>query len=177
MTRDALRAGAPRDPHAPAIAWEGRRFATPSGRYRFLTEHVPPPPPDPEYPLRLQALSTGRWQASQLTDEDEAREGPLTCTVHPATTPIADGGDAWLESRVGRLKVVVRHDDRYRRDTVYVPRARSHAAGRCVNAIIGARLTDHGEGAAYYDEGVRLAAARPDRLPSDRLRRSACPNW
>lgn len=157
VTLDDLRRGAPRDPHAPAVAWAGNRFETPSGRFRFVTEHVAAPPTDPEYPLRFQALSTGRWQASQLTRADEEREGPLVCTVHPdAAAGVPDGGDAWIESRVGRLRVVVKHDDRYRRDTVYVPRARSYALGNCVNAIISARSTDHGDGAAYYDEGVRI---------------------
>ncbi len=159
VTLDDLARGAPRAPRAPLVAWEGRRFATPSGRFRFLTDLPATPPDDPDYPLRFQALSTGRWQASQLTRADEEREGALVCTVHPDAAPgIEDGGEAWLESRVGRLRVVVRHDDRYRKDTVYVPRARSVADGRCVNAIISARLTDHGEGAAYYDEGVRLRA-------------------
>ena len=29
----------------------------------------------------------------------------------------------------------------------------------CANALVRARLTDAGEGAAYYDEGVRLEPA------------------
>jgi len=158
---ETLASSAPRDPRAPNVAWVGRRFATPSGRFRFLTEHVTPPPIDADYPLHYQALSTGRWQASQLTEADEQREGPLVVTAHPqtaATAGIERDTEAWLESRVGRLRVMVAFDERFRTDTVYVPRARSHAAGKCVNAIISARSTDHGDGAAYYDEGVRLRA-------------------
>lgn len=155
--------GAVHDPNSPRIAFAGRRFATPSGRLRLAAEFVPPPPQDDEFPLRFQALSTGRWQASQLTEADEDREGPLVVTVHPevgaAGAGIRDGGRARLESRLGALEVVVRCDPAYRRDTVYAPRARSAARGLCVNLLIGARLTDLGEGAAYYDEGVRLVAA------------------
>src|SRR5690606_4240287 len=97
--------------------------------------------------------------ASQLTRADEEREGPLVLTAHPsAAAGLEDGAEAWLESRVGRLRVVLKLDARYRPDTVYAPRARSVALGKCVNAILSARLTDHGEGAAYLDEGVRLVA-------------------
>ncbi len=157
LTIDQLDAGAHRDPHAPRVAFEGRRFATATGRFRFLADYPTLPPRDAEYPLYLQALSTGRWQASQLTDQDEEREGPLAVHVHPDTAlGLADGAEAILESKIAAIPVVVRHEPEYRRDTVYVPRARSVAKGLCVNLLIRARLTDHGDGCAYYDEGVRL---------------------
>jgi anaerobic selenocysteine-containing dehydrogenase len=159
VDRSGLLAAARHDPNAPRIAFEGRKFATPSGRFRFLAEHRAPPAHDAEYPLRFQALSTNRWQASQLTEADEDREGRLEVTAHPAACRgIVDGGEAWLESRVGKLRVIVRHDSAFRADTIYAPRARSHRRGFCVNAIISARETDFGGGAAYYDEPVRLRA-------------------
>lgn len=157
VTLDSLRDASRRDPSSSSIAFLGRRFATPSGRFRFLDEYRGPRAFDPEFPLHFQALSTGRWQASQLTEADEDREGPLVVSAHPAAClGIADGDEAWLESRVGRLRVVVRHDSAYREDTIYAPRARSVRRGLCVNAIIAARETDFGGGAAYYDEPVRL---------------------
>jgi anaerobic selenocysteine-containing dehydrogenase len=158
VTRASLLAGgAVVDPAAKPVAFAGRHFATSSGRMRLIAEHVPPPPRDAQYPLHFQALSTNRWQASQLTDEDEEREGPLVVTAHPdACDGVPDGGRARLASRIGALEVTVRHDARFRRDTVYAPRARSVARGLCVNELIRARLTDFGGGCAYYDEGVRL---------------------
>ncbi|MBI4879321.1 MAG: molybdopterin-dependent oxidoreductase [Planctomycetes bacterium] len=145
------------DPRAPAVAFAGRRFATPSCKFRFLTEHRAPPPSDPEFPLLLCSVSSRRWQTSQLTAAEEGEEGPLTATVHPdAAAGVPDGGEALLESRGAALRVVVRHDADFRRDTVLAPRARSLQLGRCVNALIRPRLTDHGEGCDYYDEGVRL---------------------
>jgi len=92
-----------------------------------------------------------------LTAADEEREGPLAVTVHPdAAAGIGDGEVGLLESRIGALEVVVRHDPDHRRDTVRVPRARSVRLGRNVNQLVRARLTDYGEGCAFYDEGVRL---------------------
>jgi len=41
-----------------------------------------------------------------------------------------------------------------------VPKGGHHSAGRAANALVHARLTDIGEGAALYDERVRLEAPR-----------------
>lgn len=159
IDREALLAGAWRDPLTPDVAFRGRVFATPTRKFHFVDRHLPPPTTDPEFPLRFQPMSTNRWQGSQLTIADEQREGPLKVTVHPETARgLADGARAILRSRLGALEVVVEHDPNYRRDTVYAPRARSVALGHCVNAILAAELTDFGEGAAYCDQGVRLEA-------------------
>ncbi len=155
--RAALLDAARRAPGLAPIAFSGRRFATESGRARFVTEYRGPDARDAERPLTLHGLSTGRWQTSQLTDADEEREGELTVTCHPDVAGgVADGGAAWLESALGALPVVVRHDADYRKDTVYAPRARQVRKNRCVNQLVRARVTDFGEGAAFYDEGVRL---------------------
>ena len=157
LTPSLLRDGAAVPGGVPLIAYEGRRFPTPSGRMRFLEEHRSGSAPDPQYPLQLLAGSTQRWQTSQLSAEEEEAEGPLTATLHPESAGgIVDGGLARLTSRLGSLTVRLRHDAEYRRDSVFVPRARSHARGRCINSLIRARLTDIGEGCAYLDEHVRI---------------------
>ena len=80
-------------------------------------------------------------------------------TVHPdAANGIADGGLARVESALGSLSVRVRHDARQRRDVALVPKGGHFDAGRAANALLRARLTDFGEGAALYDERVRLVA-------------------
>jgi predicted molibdopterin-dependent oxidoreductase YjgC len=81
--------------------------------------------------------------------------------VHPeASGTIPDGGLATLESRIGAMTVRVKHDARQRRDVVLLPKGGHLRDGRCANALVTARTTDLGEGAAYYDEGVRLRALR-----------------
>ncbi|MFH0945193.1 MAG: molybdopterin-dependent oxidoreductase [Planctomycetota bacterium] len=157
LTPDRLRDSAETPAGQPRIAYAGRRFPTASGKMRFLEEHRSGSGPDPDYPLQLMAGSTHRWQTSQLTEAEEAAEGPLTATLHPESGGgIEDGGLARLTSRIGSLTVRLRHDPDYRRDTVFVPRARSHALGHCVNSLIRARLTDIGEGCAFLDEHVRV---------------------
>jgi predicted molibdopterin-dependent oxidoreductase YjgC len=168
-TRKRLLEGALAQAGSTSVAYAGRRFPTPSGKFRFLERHVESPPADPSYPLQLMAGSTRRWQTSQLTAEEERSLGPLEVTVHPSSAEgIEDGAPALLESRLGSLAVRVRHDRAYRRDMAYVPRARSHQLGRCVNALIRPLLTDLGESSALLDEWVRLRPAEDQRTKEPR---------
>jgi anaerobic selenocysteine-containing dehydrogenase len=153
---EELRKGAVRNPRAPRVLFEGRRFPTPSGRVRLVASPPPALPPlSPEFPLYLMAISTDRAQGSQTRAAEQ--DGPLEATVHPLAAPgTADGGDGLLETRRGSLAVRVRHDPGQRRDVVLVPKGGWLSRGRCANALIAARATDAGEGAAYYDEPARL---------------------
>jgi hypothetical protein len=50
-------------------------------------------------------------------------------------------------------------DDSQRRDLVVVPKGGHYDNGTCANALIRARTTDAGEGAAYLDCRVRIVSA------------------
>lgn len=156
VTLDALRAAPVRHPLAPAVLFEGRRFPTPTGRVNLITEAVgPPPQPDAEWPLTLLACSTPRAQSSQWSVR--LPPGPPAVRVHPAAAAgLDDGEDALLESRVGALRVRVRHDPAQRRDVASMEKGGQLRDGRCVNALVAAVESDAGCGAAYYDERVRL---------------------
>ena len=58
--------------------------------------------------------------------------------------------------RAGTLEVVLQHDPALRRDMLLVPKGGWLQHGRAANALVRARATDLGGGAAYYDEHVRL---------------------
>lgn len=157
VTLEDLERGAVKSPLAKEVLFADRKFATPSGRVNLLTSAPPPgPSADPAYPLWWTSLSTERSQSSQWA---KPPEGPLVVTVHPdAANGIADGALARVESVVGSLAVRVRHDARQRRDVALAPKGGHFDAGRAANALLRARLTDFGEGAALYDERVRLVA-------------------
>jgi anaerobic selenocysteine-containing dehydrogenase len=77
--------------------------------------------------------------------------------VHPdAAGGIAEGELCRLESVIGSMTVRVRHDPQQRRDVAIIPKGGHYRDGRCANALLQARTTDLGEGAALYDERVRL---------------------
>jgi anaerobic selenocysteine-containing dehydrogenase len=155
VSLEALERGALRNPLAPEVLFADRVFRTPTGRVNLLTEAPPrAAAQDAEFPLQLLALSTRDSQSAQWAS-DAPR--PLVATVHPEVAGgVADGERGQLSSRLGSIEVVVRHDDRQRRDVVLLPKGGHHHLAACANSLIEARLTDLGEGGALYEQGVRL---------------------
>jgi len=159
VTLEVLRRGAVRNPFAPHVLFEGRRFLTPSGRANLLTsEAAPPPHVDADYPLTLMATSTPRAQSSQWSVPQ--LPGPPELTVHPETAAgMVEGQVALLRSRVGALRVTLHLDPSMRRDVAWMPKGGQVRDGRCANVLVAAAESDVGGGAAYYDECVRLEPA------------------
>jgi anaerobic selenocysteine-containing dehydrogenase len=156
----AFAQGPVRSPHAAPVLFADRRFPTATGKVNLVdADAVPPAALAPaqaprDFPLMLMALSTDRSQASQWSAKPE---GPATVTVHPdAAAGIPDGGLARLESAHGALEVRVVHDPAQRRDVALTAKGGHLRDRRCMNVLIAARTTDLGEGAALYDEWVRL---------------------
>jgi anaerobic selenocysteine-containing dehydrogenase len=148
------REGPMKHPFVTEIPWVDRTFATASGKATLMTDDAAPSAtPSAEFPMYLMSLSTNAQQASQAA---HPLDGPLECTVHPASTTLAHGALARLESVIGSIEVRVLHDPQQRRDVALVPKGGRHREGRCANVLIRARLSDHGEGAALGDELVRL---------------------
>jgi anaerobic selenocysteine-containing dehydrogenase len=160
VTIDKLEAGAIRNPLSPTVLFADGKVPTSTGRVNLMTDAPPVSAPAPAgFPLTLMSLSTDRAQSSQWS---VAPAGPATCTVHPDVADaagIGDGGEAWLESTRGRMRVTVRRDPAQRRDVALVPKGGHRRTGQCANALIDARLTDIGEGGALYDQPVRLVPA------------------
>jgi len=156
VTLEALEAGAVKNPEAPTIFGERRRFDTPSGRINLIHElSVEPPAGDAERPLLLMAISTEKSQGSQWAHAPA--DGPPHATVHPAAAAGFGAGDiVLLESAVGSLPVALRFDERQRRDLVLLAKGGWLSQGRCANVLLRGQLTDDGGGAALYDTPVRL---------------------
>ena len=109
---------------------------------------------NPEFPLFMMSLSTEKSQSSHWA---APQEGPATVTVHPeAACEIEDGALCQLESAIGSMTVRLRHDPQQRRYVAIIPKGGHYRDGRCANVLLRARTTDLGEGAALYDERVRL---------------------
>jgi anaerobic selenocysteine-containing dehydrogenase len=150
--------GPVRNPDAPQVLFAGRRFPTPSGRMRLMTT-LPPPVDEanPGYDLFLLSNSTQQAQCSQWSADRRLFAG--VATVHPETAArvgLGPGDPARLESPIGTMRVTVRTDALQRRDVVILPKGGWLDEGTCANALVPARLTDQGEGAAYLDARVRL---------------------
>jgi len=152
---ETLEAGPVRNPLAKEVLFADRRFATPTGRVNLIDREPPSlATPQPDYPLLLMALSTERSQSSQWA---RPQKGLTELTVHPdSAAGIADGGTGQLQSAIGTMSVVVRHDPLQRRDVALLAKGGHLREGRCANALVEASLTDLGEGGALYDQAVRL---------------------
>lgn len=158
VTLESLGQGAQRNPLVRPVVFEGRKFATPSGRANLICELprdlVEPAPGD--QPLRLAALSTADAQSSQWSSLQQ--QGPATVVLHPDRAGNLNDGDlAELRSARGTLRVRLQLDPRQRRDTVLMEKGGWLQAGRCANALITAEETDHGGCAVYYDTEVSLS--------------------
>ncbi len=172
VTLDALRNGAVRNPLAGAVRFADRRVATPSGRVRLPrptdAEFIASPLVDSdrangangdpvERPLWLFSNSTERSQASVWVGGGVGER--TWVTVHPDAVPGLRAGDVvWVESEVGRLEAELRLDPKQRIDVAIMPKGGHFDGGHSANAIIRARPTDLGLGAAYLDCRVRVVA-------------------
>jgi len=156
VTLEALRRGPQRNPFAPPVLFEGRRFLTPTGRVNLLTEEALPPPSDADFPLTLLAVSTPKAQSSQQSLPPAP--GPPELAVHPdAAAGFQDGETALLQSRVAQLRVRLRLDPTLRPDVAHMAKGGQLRDEACANLLVAAVESDAGGGAAYYDQGVRLA--------------------
>jgi anaerobic selenocysteine-containing dehydrogenase len=163
VTLERLESSALKNPLAPHVLFADRNFFTASGRVNLVTTApAPAPARDAAFPLTLLALSTRDAQSAQWAGQAPSL---LEATLHPeAACGVADGGRARLESRLGAVDIVVRHDARQRQDIVLVPKGGHLHLKACANALLEARLTDLGEGGALYEQPVRIVplSAPPD---------------
>jgi anaerobic selenocysteine-containing dehydrogenase len=146
-------------PDAPQVLFADGKVNTPNGRVQLMNQWpalADGLPAQAAYPLYLMSVSTDRSQASQW---NQAPQGPAEVTVHPSSSPVPDGALALLQSELGELRVRVKHDADQRADVCLMPKGGDVAGGRSANALVVARITDMGEGAALYDQRVRLVPA------------------
>ncbi len=157
VTLEQLERASARNPFVEKVLFEGRKFKTASGKVNLIFEEPVSPPEEPGFPLWLFSNSTEQSQSSQwATPEPDL----LFATCHPsAANGFAEGEVVRLESAIGSMRVRLRFDAAQRPDVVIVPKGGNYDRGNCANALVRARLTDAGEGAAYLDCRVRFARA------------------
>lgn len=162
ITLDSIREeiqskGAVLNPVAPRVVFEDRKFPTTTGKVNLITEFTPLPSNNDvaKYPLRLTAISTENSQSSQW--EPGAQVGLAELTIHPsAANGHAEGNTVTIESPLDSLQVKLKFDARQRSDIALMPKGGWLSKDRCANILIEAELTDAGEGACYYDTGIRI---------------------
>lgn len=164
---EALRAGGGtvRSPVSGPVLFPDGKVATPNGKVQLL-QHAPEPvvvaqPPElprGSAPLWLFSNSTEKSQASVWAGKGLGER--VWVSVHPDAAPgLAVGSLVRVVSATGELLAELRHDRQQRRDVAIVPKGGHFDRGHAANALIAARATDLGLGAAYLDCLVRIGPA------------------
>src|SRR5450830_522588 len=157
VTLEDLERSSVRNPFAENVLFEGRKFPTDTGRVKLVHTLPPVPPEEPGFFFFNDTATTEKSQSSQWAAPEP---DVLTATCHPAAAnEFRDGDVVRLESAIGSIRAKLKHDSAQRRDVVLVPKGGNYDRGNCANALIKARTTDAGEGAAYQDCRVRLVPA------------------
>ncbi len=141
----------------PAVSFEGLRFAHPDGRYRF-PEALTPEPPVPEgYPMRLLSLIRFAATHSQILPEEHTLPPNVYLSPDsPAWGNLIRSRPVFMVSPLGRIEVKPEELPGLHPDTVVYRRGDWLKLGGGVNQLIADTPTDHGWGAAYYAQHVRL---------------------
>jgi len=154
--------GAVRSPVADVRLFADGRVQTANGKVQLLDAAVPPAevevPPERaggSAPLWLFSNSTARSQASQWAGKGLGER--TWVVVHPDAVPGRSGGDVVrVESPLGHLEAELRLDPQQRKDIAIMPKGGHFDRGQSANALVAARATDIGLGAAYLDCLVRI---------------------
>jgi anaerobic selenocysteine-containing dehydrogenase len=141
----------------PGVAFAGMTFAHPDGLYRFPETLSAEPECDPDHPLRLLTLVRGESLHSQIPEVDQAgyptvwiaRDNPAFAALNPAM-------DAYLVTPAGAMRVNVETAPGLHPRAVIMRRGGWMKFGHNANVVIEARMTDMGEGCAYYSQCCRL---------------------
>lgn len=154
--------GAVRSPVADPLLFGSGRVLTENGKVQLLDSmpaeaqvEVPPARTGASAPLWLFSNSTEKSQASVWSGQGLGEH--VWIAVHPDAVPgIAAGAIVRVESAIGSLDAELRHDPEQRKDIAIMPKGGHFDRGHSANALIPARATDLGLGAAYLDCFVRV---------------------
>ncbi|MBL8754902.1 MAG: molybdopterin-dependent oxidoreductase [Planctomycetes bacterium] len=153
--------GAVRSPVADRLLFPAGRVFTANGRVQLLTQA--PPEPTIEVPAAAAKASAPLWLFSNSTEKAQASQWATSlgerigCTVHPDAVPgLAHGAKVRIVSPLGSIAAELVLDPAQRKDVAVVPKGGHFDRAQSANALIAARATDLGLGAAYLDCLVRI---------------------
>ena len=163
---DLRRDGAARSPMSGPLLFPDRRVKTANGRVQLI-DREPDPVEVPE-PAPVEAGSGVLWLFSNSTEKSQASQWAgkglgerVWVAVHPDAVPGMRAGEVVrVVSAFGEVAAELRLDPLQRSDVAIMPKGGHFDRGQSANALIEARPTDLGLGAAYLDCFVRIAPTR-----------------
>ena len=167
LSLEALRqnGGTMQSPVSGPLLFPDGKVLTKNGKVQLLREAPSPQPESCVPPPRLPGASAPLWLFSNSTEKSQASiwsgaglGDHVWIAAHPDAVPgIADGALVRVASPRAELTARLRHDPAQRRDIAIMPKGGAFERGQSANALVDARTTDLGLGAAYLDCLVTLA--------------------
>ena len=141
----------------PYVAFENMQFGHPDGLYRFPEALHPEPERDPDYPLQLLTLVSGKYLHTQIPASQQ-RGVPVVWVAkrNPAWAALNPAEDAYLVTPLGAMQVKVEVAEDLHPRAVVIRRGGWMKYGHVANVIIQPLMTDMAEGVAYYSQSCRL---------------------
>jgi anaerobic selenocysteine-containing dehydrogenase len=180
VTLEQLRSGPVLSPEFEEVAFDDRRFPTPSGKIELWSDEararwgVPEWPswqeagerPDPggRFPLHLLTPNTKNRIHSQFGYLESIRRmapAPFVA-IHPADARargVAEGDRVRVFNERGELRLPARFDHGLKRGCVAITNGFWLTEGAAVNLLSEGRETDMGHGAAFHDNAVQVERA------------------
>ncbi|GAW93729.1 molybdopterin-containing oxidoreductase family protein [Calderihabitans maritimus] len=180
VTLERLKKEPVRNPLVRDVAWEDKKFLTPSGKFELYSERaakdgLPPLPvyrepkenvadvqgATSEYPLQLITPHPAGRMHSQflnLQSMEEAESLP-SVEIHPETARqryIRHGEEVIVESRHGQIRALAKISSAVRQDTVKIEQGWWIKEGGGVNFLTPEAVPDMGLGVPYYDCGCEI---------------------
>jgi anaerobic selenocysteine-containing dehydrogenase len=183
ITLAELQKGPIKAPYIPKVAWEDKKFTTPSGKIELVTKEEffgGSASPVETYFEKL-ALESYLQQSSKeesherqdveypyilmtphpdmaLHTQFQAEDG-FSAYLHPETASvhgIINGDKIVVESETGELRAVAYISDDIHEQTVVIPEGTTDNNYLGVNCLIPGKLSGMGENTAYYDNFCRI---------------------
>lgn len=149
--------------NAPMVPYADGRFATPSGKFRFMTQ-LPAHSPgqdDPDYPYRLLTIAPHDYICSERTMAEHA---PLPVVVlatdEARRLGLTKNDTVLVESEIGSVQARLATGDGQRPDILVAERGGWLKAGHGLNRLTRDMASTVGNGTPYYETRVRVVKGR-----------------
>lgn len=136
ITLEKLWEGPVRLPNAPIVPYSDGKFATPTGKFQFMTEFDGQVYPKGQevYPYQLMSVSPSDWLCSEMTPAEQTELTEIL--IHPEEAGklnLLDGEIVKVLSSVGETKARLKLDSDQRKDIIVFPRGRWVKSGSSAN--------------------------------------------
>jgi len=166
-----------KNPFAPDVAWQDKRFRTPSGRFEFYSQralsegqsptavYVTPESEKDPYPYHLITPHSRYRIHSQFQITEYIKRLNPTPKVYinseeGARLGLKEGQEVEIYNDTGSIKARVYYDPKMRKDTVSLESGWNVESGACPNFLILSRVSEMGGCAALYDVKVGIKSLR-----------------